>query len=313
MGRGWTVVGVASALRVVACAVLLCSALPALAQGSEVEARAHFERGAALLESSQFAEAARELERALALGPTPAVYYNLGLAYRGTGAYGRAIRMFERFLELAHEARYLPTRKIVEQELEELRRARATLEVEVRGGATRVELDGRLVASSDGTVTLQVDPGSRRVTARRPGYQPATQRVSLGRGERQRVVLVADRTPLPARLIVEVDVPEATVFLGDQPLGRGRVERRVKPGLHQLRIEAPDYEPSRREIAVRPGTTERLSIELRRQTGILGQWWFWAGAVAVVGTATVATVFLLQPEREERYDGSLGVSVAAMR
>ncbi|HQK20589.1 MAG TPA: tetratricopeptide repeat protein, partial [Polyangiaceae bacterium] len=63
-------------------------------------ARSHFERGVALLDDSQFAQALVELEKSRSIRETAPVLFNLGLAYRGVGRYLEALDCFRQFLEV---------------------------------------------------------------------------------------------------------------------------------------------------------------------------------------------------------------------
>ncbi|MFO0630467.1 MAG: hypothetical protein U0325_33240 [Polyangiales bacterium] len=124
------------------------------------DARASFEQGVRLLEDARYAEAAAALERSLALRESPSVLYNLALAYRGTGAYLRAIETFERFLHAAPERE--PLRRDAATIAQELRGALARVRLTVRAGlADEVRLDDRVLTARELDVVLPVDPGRR--------------------------------------------------------------------------------------------------------------------------------------------------------
>jgi hypothetical protein len=293
--------------------VLLMLASPASAQDNEA-ARRHFEQGVRLLEDSRFAGAARELEQSLALRDSPPAVYNLGLAYRGMGRYKQAIEMFERFMKTAKEPRYAPMRAQVKTELEQLAGGLARLSLEISGGASAVTVDRATVGQRDGTFRLTLDPGSHRVEVRKRGHRPVVRQLDLEPGSTSRLTLRADEHPLPARLVVETNVPEATIRLSGRHVARGRFDGSVDAGRLGLKVDAEGYTPFTRQIALAPGTTERVTVQLdQSQGGLLSSPWFWGGAALIVaGTAT--TLFVLtRPEEQEPDGGSLRFVVQALR
>ncbi|MEO6953677.1 MAG: tetratricopeptide repeat protein [Polyangia bacterium] len=62
-------------------------------------ARAHFERGRALFERDDYAQALTEFRAALALVPAPALEYNVGLCLERTSALTEAVAAYQRFLD----------------------------------------------------------------------------------------------------------------------------------------------------------------------------------------------------------------------
>lgn len=287
---------------------------------SDGEARRLFDQGVALIRDQRYADAAAALEQSLAIRETPPIHYNLGIAYRGLGSYRRAVGAFERFQELAgNDRRYAAMAAEVPVILAELRIALAHLRIVVRGGATDVRVDDESIATADGTYEIVADPGRRRVTASRSGYQPAIREVDLANGATADVELDASAAALPATLAVEATPASATIEVDGERRGAGSWQSEVAPGEHTVWVRAPGYVPQRRALQVRPGATERLTVSLtavaapREEPAITGRWWFWAGATAIVAGAVVAVVLLAQPEPQPFEDGSLGFTIQVLR
>ena len=69
------------------------------------EARIHFERARGFEEAEQYARAADEYLSAYALYPDPEFFFNAGRVYRLAGDRQRALRFYERYLELDPDGR----------------------------------------------------------------------------------------------------------------------------------------------------------------------------------------------------------------
>ncbi len=202
------------------------------------DARASFEQGVRLLEDARYAEAAAALERSLALRESPSVLYNLALAYRGTGAYLRAIETFERFLRAAPERE--PLRRDAATIAAELRGALARVRLSVRGLADEVRLDDRVLTARELDVVLPVDPGRHVFEARRAGYESATRTLTLAPGATDDVLLDVTAHPLPARLQVQVSVDDAVISVDGVERGRGTFSGELPPGAHTLEVISDD-------------------------------------------------------------------------
>ncbi len=291
---------------------LLAFPLQAAAQSKD-PAVEHFERGVALLDDAQYAGAAAELERSLALRETAPVLYNLGLAYRGVGRYRDAIKQFERFLVIRDEKKHKKMAELVETLLKELKAALVHVDLRVSGGATSIRLDDQPFAQHDGSFPIELDPGEHAFEAERSGYSPVRRSLSLKPGEQTTVALDASSQPKPAKVTIEVTPSEAEIWLDGKLVGRGRYRGVVDRGSHTLRVEASGYESAQRSLRANPGAQEQLSIALNKSSQPLTQkWWFWAGSAAVVG-ATVLAIVVAQPQQPSPHEGTLGFVTEALR
>jgi len=267
-------------VRVFAVVMALSLSGEALAQGQGTDARRAFEQGVQLLEDARYAEAVSSLERSLAIREVPPVLYNLALAYRGTGAYLRAIATFERFLAVAPPRE--PLRGDAAAIIAELRRAIARVRINVQGRASEVRLDDRVISQGDVETSVELDPGRHVVEARRQGYRPAVRALTLSPGASEEVRLDASESPLNARLQIQANVDDAAIVLDGRERGRGRFEGEVPPGTHPLEVSASGHVTDRRDIEVAPGANERVVVTLAQRPSVLTRWWFWTGAAVVV-------------------------------
>ncbi len=302
-------------------ASVMLAGTPAAAQeADEAEAIRLFEEGVRLLDQRRFGEAADLLTRSRAIRETASALYNLGLAHRGMGRYRAALADFEEFRRIAAAGN--PATGQAAAIMAELRAALGQVRLVVRGGATDVQVDEEHVGSADDLYQVDVDPGAHIVRASRPGYRPAERPVQLGRGERVEVELDASSDPLPASLVVDAGHPEAEILIDGEVAGTGRFERIVPARSYAVEVRAPGREPQRRVVDLRPGARERVGFALGEESGrasgeesgLLGSWWFWAGAALVVagGVAGVLVLTEDEPKAPEPDGGTLGLVVVAI-
>ncbi len=159
-------------------------------------ARAHFQRGVARLEASQWSEAVAELERARSLRSTPAVLYNLGLAYRALGRPREASEAFRAFGRTFDPTRAPEVAERVETYLHELGLQLGHLELRVEPAASHVFVDG---SATPTRASLEVDPGRHLVSIEAEGFTSETRAVDVGPGERATLSLRLAPRPAPPR------------------------------------------------------------------------------------------------------------------
>ncbi|KYF87589.1 hypothetical protein BE17_06990 [Sorangium cellulosum] len=183
-------------------------------------ADASYRRGLRLYSDKKYLEAEKELESAWELGPTFDVAYNLGNTkyqlkkYREAATHlSFALRNWPR---LKTVAKLKPT---AEQRLAESRAqvGAVTVTVSIAGG--EVLVDGKPVGRAPLEGEVFVDPGEHRVEARLPGYETASQMVTVGKGGTAAVTLAL----VLMRSEAQAGSPSATETAGASAPGAGAV------------------------------------------------------------------------------------------
>jgi hypothetical protein len=172
-------------------ALLALSATSAAAQrapdgAAHDEARARFEHGVAFIQAERWADAITELQRAREIRTTPAVLYNLGLAYRAVGRNRDATATFAEFLRGATAATSPELVARARAYQREAAAGVARLDLQVEPPTARVIVDGTLSLTRLG---ITLDPGRHVVVAEAPGYTAEARSVDLLRGARQSLAL----------------------------------------------------------------------------------------------------------------------------
>ena len=148
----------------------------------------------------------------------------------------------------------------------ELPIATATLEVSAEtSGSFVVLIDGREVGRS-GSIIRGIAPGERQVKLRSAGYRDYVRQVSFRAGVEASVTNV-NLEPLPAQLIVNVNVMSAELLVDGVAVGESSGERetyQVSPEAKVLDIRKAGYINQRIELALGPGASKLVEVSLKR-------------------------------------------------
>jgi len=198
-------------------ALLLLSAASAAAQRApdalaRDEARARFERGVAFIQAERWADAITELQRAREIRATPAVLYNLGLAYRAVGRNRDVTATFAEFLRGATPATSPELVARARAYQSEAAAGVARLDLQVEPPTARVIVDGTLSLTRLG---VALDPGRHVVVAEAPGYASQTRAIDLRRGAR--LLLTLRLTPVSSGAAPAATVHPAPPLLAVAP------------------------------------------------------------------------------------------------
>jgi hypothetical protein len=195
---------------------LLLSTLP-----SDVEqARADFERGAALYRAGDFRAALAAFESAQALAPAPQALFNIARCQERLGQLADAVDSYTAYLAAAPDA---PDRAAVTARIDELRTRlplEASLRIAVEPPST-VSVDGEPVGLSP--VAVRLSPGMHRVRATQEGYHPLERDVELPPGGR--VQLELSLVPLVPVVVGNERAPDAAVHDAVAPAPKGQPRR----------------------------------------------------------------------------------------
>ena len=129
------------------------------------------------------------------------------------------------------------------------------------GGAT-VLVDGEVRGKTPaaGPLALELPGGKPRIELRLAGHERVQWTPALEYGEpRQRTFSLS---PLPATLQIESAVPGARVWLSGKAVGLAPLRRELPPGRHLVQAEAPGHRVFNRWVALAPGETSTLRLEL---------------------------------------------------
>lgn len=273
------------------------------AANEKEQAISHFQAAVKLVEAGSYAEAARELERSIALYPSKNALFNLGNSYQALHRYVDALRIFERLDEEFGAELNPDLRQALDKQLAEVRELVVRIEVEALPEGASLLLDGRPLTTEGGGVTL--DPGTYVVRAELDGYRAAEQSVDLSPGETKAVRLELEKAV--AKVEIKISVDGATVRVDDEVMGTSPLEGPLllAPGPHDLVVTRPGYHPYERSFEAGGDETIRLSIDLRSNRPPvvydpprLGAGFWVAAGATVVALGASATGFLVASAKD---------------
>ncbi|MFO0563529.1 MAG: PEGA domain-containing protein [Polyangiales bacterium] len=179
-------------------------------------------RGAQLLEAMNAPAAIEPLERAANGGAGPLAWFNLGLAYRAVGRRRDALDAWDRYLR-APEPGAPPERlDAVRVEVASIERSLSTLTVRAVPPSIALFVDERPIprAPDATSVSLRLDPGLHRVTARAEGFLPWSRELTLREAETRALEVSLERiAPVasPSGRLLTTLTPRAAP-LADRPI-----------------------------------------------------------------------------------------------
>ena len=286
-------------------------------EADDAEARSRFYTGAQLYQEGDYEAALVEFRESARLRSMPVVTFNIAQTLRALHRYAEAVDVFRQYLDEGRDDLAADRRASVERTIRALERriAPVTLAVEPRGAEIRV--DGRTVGSAPLGGPLLLASGRRVLEITADGYVPVHDEVEVvGRQPRTLRVRLAPRES--AGTVRVTSQPErADVRIDGLEVGEAPVERRVPFGGHVIEARLDGYETYRTSVEIGERQDFALQAVLDEETdpGLLGRWWFWAGASAVLVGATIAIVLLAQPADAEPIPGTspFGSVIAVLR
>jgi hypothetical protein len=127
----------------------------------------------------------------------------------------------------------------------------------------------KLGETTSGSVLVRdnLKPGSYRVKARKPGYEPWEREVQVSADKRTDVVIELTLLPALGGLAITSRVAGAEVRLGTDKLGETTaggtlVRDKLPPGSYQVSARKPGYQPWERKVQVSADKRTDVVIDL---------------------------------------------------
>ncbi len=239
-------------------------AIPAPPADPRAEAAKHEASGAAALAKSDFASAAEEYERAIALSPTASAYAGLAQARDQLGSADRASEAYEKALASAPSLTQAE-RARAERRLAELAALIATLRITISEPDAHVEVDGRVV---DPSGPVRVMPGAHRVVASKAGFSTVTHEVTVVATQVEAFELAMHLEPNVGTLVVteRAQVP-LTVYVDGLPAGPTPYKGETVPGSHVIAGSSDTFRAAPQTVGVVKGQEAHVELVAAAVTG----------------------------------------------
>ncbi|MEZ4336019.1 MAG: PEGA domain-containing protein [Sandaracinaceae bacterium] len=251
------------------------------------EARALYQTGLAEAAAERWVPALEAFRASFARVDRVRTRLNIAATLMRLGRARETITEAEAVLAGAPEA---AERAQAEALLGQARAALHALMLRVRPADATVLVDGEPVDGRGTTRALRLDPGRHLLEVQAPGHRPERQTL-LADAEDVQVVL----EPLPGALDVRTRIEGARIVVDGEARGTDRLSTPLRPGEHDLRVEAEGHEAFVRTFDLAPGQELVIDAELLRSPEDVAESpWLWGGigaGVVVVG-AVILGVFL---------------------
>ncbi len=161
-------------------------------------ARERFDDGVRLFEEGEYELSLTQFERAFELTSDYRVLYNIGQVRIILRRHADAVRALTLYLEQGGDAVGAERRQAVLGDLEMLTARTARLVVTANVPDVELLIDDVRLAPPALDTPLLVDAGERRITVKKPGYLPETQRIMLAGRDSRTVSFFLDLLPEPS-------------------------------------------------------------------------------------------------------------------
>jgi tetratricopeptide (TPR) repeat protein len=166
------------------------------------EARRRFDRGIELYSDGDFSLALIEFNRAYQLVSNYRVLYNMGQVNLQLGRYADARRALESYLKQGGSEIPQDRATSVQRDLAMLEQRTAFLTVTTSVTGAEILIDDLTVGTTPLSEPLLVDAGVHRISARKPGYLPRGEQITLAGADESTLALTLDLIPQGSKTIV---------------------------------------------------------------------------------------------------------------
>ncbi len=241
-------------------------------------ARAHLARGREHYAAGEYVKAAEEFERAFGARPVPAFQFNAGVAYERDGNFPRAIAHFDRYLNLAPDAKDAAA---VRERLERLKKGVALAQAarpedtkmalwvtpDPFDATVRISFGGQVLVETRGEVEYVPDkPGEYLLEADFGNDEKVSYVASIDL-HRPFVFVASKSKGFTGELDLISEPSEASVYLDDKTLGvigKTRLLKSLSKGNYHLWLEKPGFETEELDVEIVPGETLQRHVHLKR-------------------------------------------------
>jgi hypothetical protein len=145
---------------------------------------------------------------------------------------------------------------------------------------------------------LVLDLGEHTVEVRKPGFDPAVEKVQVAGGNEVSVSVALTAPRAVAHLVVAADTG-ATVTVDGQPGVGGRFDAQAVPGVHDVQVTEAGKVPYKAQIELHAGEMRRVEVTLKDEAHEAPIWPWLAGSAVVLAGAAVGGYFLFRPQEQQ--------------
>jgi len=226
------------------------------------KAMALYKAATKLYKAAQYRAAIKKYKASHALNPHLNNIYYIAESFRRLGNLRLSHQYYSKFTSMLPEKE----QRIWQRKLDNLRLSKTSvLSVASQPGSAFVEVDGahKGLTPTDGTpLKITVPGGEHTVTVKLLDHLSVTKKIKAEFGEPLALSFALKPLPKWPTLTVQTNVKGALVLLDNKPMGKTPLNVEAAPGRHMLVILHPGYQRLERDLVLKAGVTERLSLQL---------------------------------------------------
>jgi len=260
-------------------AILIALFIPGLAFAQETarqRAKALYEKGQAAYDAGNYVDAATAFEEANQVFPHPANLFNAAKAWERAAEYEKAIKAYEGYLQLYKEqnGKDAPETKDVLGTIEVLKEKaymalpEVTIETEPSGADVAIDDPTKILGQTPFTTHIQ--PGEHTLFVQLEGYDPLKKVFEVKPHQPVKLGYTLEKAlTAPVEITIESDPAGADVAIDDpsKVVGQTPTVVSLKAGTYKIFLNMKGFEPTTKEVVVRPKEPMKLNFSLSRESG----------------------------------------------
>ncbi|MCP4674844.1 MAG: PEGA domain-containing protein [Deltaproteobacteria bacterium] len=237
------------------------SITPCLADDT-ADAKNRFLEAVALVKKEQYQAALTAFEESYQLNPKTMVLFNMAMCYRALYQYQKSIATFERFIEEVGKKKPAK-RKQAREAIAEMDRMLGRLKISDAPSGADVTIDGHSIGKTPLDAPLRLDPGKHTVDVTLDEYEPMHITVTLISDNE--LTVKASLTPAVATLEIDCHEENALVYIDGKTVGGCPYEGKLKPGDHDVRVDAPGLKTFEQHVLLSTDKATSLAVALEQE------------------------------------------------
>lgn len=203
------------------------------------------------------------------IAPVPSAAIGAADALRGLGKKAGALDAYERVLATHGKQLTPPQRSAVDRAIAELTKQTAALDLASAPTDAEIAVDGEKLARREGVPVVRVEPGTRKLSVTKPGFDPFEATLEAKAGETSKVdVVLKPEVKTGHVTITTKDAPEdVRVFVDGADSGPLPWQGDLSPGRHTLELRGARVASEVATLEVAAKTTTELTPALSPRMG----------------------------------------------
>jgi hypothetical protein len=265
-----------------------------LAESLKGAARDAYSSATLLLNNEDYAGALTKYEQAYDLSKDARLLYNMAICEKSLRRYARMQKLLRQYEHEEGPQISAEDKATVDAALAAVDKLVGSVTLTVSEGGATVTVDGEVLGTTP-VQPLVLDLGPHKLVVTKPGFETIESTIRVEGGASAPSVLTLTLAPdvHPGHLVVGA-AAEATVWIDDTVVGKGRFDGPLAPGTHGLRVTQAGKQVYDAHIELKSGETRTVDVTFSEHRALVWPWLAGGGALVAAGVA-IGSYLLLKP------------------